>query len=125
MGLARRGFNRRSAAWSWPGNARPLRIRRLLLPGRAIMSVTGVRTGQAALRDVAWIAFNWLQLGFTLLWTAGWICLALPLRMASRCWAPGLLRGAGARLRVEGLDRVDWTQPLVLVCNHQSIIDAC
>lgn len=99
------------------------------------MSVTGVRTGQAALRDVAWIAFNWLQLGFTLLWTAGWICLALllrllrderlPLRMASRCWAPGLLRGAGARLRVEGLDRVDWTQPLVLVCNHQSIIDAC
>jgi 1-acyl-sn-glycerol-3-phosphate acyltransferase len=54
----------------------------------------------------AWAAFNALQLVFTLLWTAGWICVALlvllvarrralPLRMAARCWAPGLLRGSG------------------------------
>lgn len=99
------------------------------------MSVVGSRARPVALRRVAWIAFNALQLVFTLLWTAGWICLALllrlagarrlPLRMAARCWAPGLLGGAGARLQVEGLDGVDWAQPLVLVANHQSVIDAC
>ena len=99
------------------------------------MSVVGVRARPVALRRAAWIAFNALQLVFTLAWTAGWICLALlvrlvrderlPLRMASRCWAPGLLHGAGARLQVEGLERVDWSQPLVLVANHQSVIDAC
>lgn len=84
----------------------------------------------------AWRAFNALQFGFTLLWTAAWISVALalyavvrerhwPLRMAARCWAPGLLRGAGARLRVEGLENVDWSRPHVLVANHQSTIDIC
>lgn len=85
---------------------------------------------------LAWALFNTLQLLFTLLWTAGWICLALlvrllsggrhwPLRMASRCWAPGLLRGAGARLEVHGMERIDWSQPHVFVANHQSMIDIC
>lgn len=85
---------------------------------------------------LAWTVYNAAQLVFTLLWTAGWISLALlvrlvtggrhwPLRMASRCWAPGLLHGAGARLRVEGLERVDWSQPHVFVANHQSMIDVC
>jgi 1-acyl-sn-glycerol-3-phosphate acyltransferase len=135
VGSADRGFNRRVGAPIWQRPARTLKIPPLALPGRAIMSVVGMRTRPAALRAAAWLAFNCLQLGFTLAWTAGWICAALllrlvrderlPLRMASRCWAPGLLRGAGARLQVEGLERVDWTQPLVLVCNHQSIIDVC
>ena len=99
------------------------------------MSVVGLPMRGLGLRRAAWIAYNAVQLVFTLAWTAGWICLALllrlvrderlPLRMAARCWAPGLLGGAGARLQVEGLERVDWTQPLVLVCNHQSVIDAC
>ena len=99
------------------------------------MSVVGVRARPVALSRMAWLAFNALQLAFTLAWTAGWICLALlvrllrderlPLRMASRCWAPGLLHGAGARLQVEGREGVDWSQPLVLVANHQSIIDVC
>lgn len=85
---------------------------------------------------LAWALSNALQLLFTLLWTAGWICLALvvrlltggrhwPLRMASRCWAPGLLHGAGARLQVHGLARIDWSQPHVFVANHQSMIDIC
>ncbi|HEV2620627.1 MAG TPA: lysophospholipid acyltransferase family protein [Frateuria sp.] len=85
---------------------------------------------------LAWATFNTLQLLFTLLWTAGWICLALlvrvvtggrrwPLRMASRCWSPGLLHGAGARLEVHGLERVDWSRPHVFVANHQSMIDIC
>jgi 1-acyl-sn-glycerol-3-phosphate acyltransferase len=84
----------------------------------------------------AWTALNAVQFAFTLAWTAAWISLALlvhavlrdphwPLRMASRCWAPGLLAGAGARLRVEGLERVDWSRHHVFVANHQSTIDIC
>ncbi len=87
-------------------------------------------------RNLAWTAFNALQFAFTLAWTAAWIGVALalhavlrdrhwPLRMASRCWAPGLLRGAGARLRVSGLERVDWSRNHVFVANHQSTIDIC
>jgi len=93
------------------------------------------RSRSIPVRRGAWLAFNAVQLVFTLCWTAGWICLALfvrmalgqrvPLRMAARCWAPGLLGGAGARLVVEGAERVDWSRPHVLVANHQSIIDVC
>lgn len=90
----------------------------------------------SAARRLAWGAWNALGFVFTLLWTAGWISLALvvlavtgrsdwALRMASRGWAPGLLRAAGARLEIEGLERVDWAQPHLLVANHQSIIDIC
>lgn len=85
---------------------------------------------------LAWTVYNGAQRIFTLLWTAGWISLALlvrlvaggrhwPLRLASRCWAPGLLHGAGARLAVEGLERVDGSQPHVFVANHPSMIDVC
>jgi len=83
-----------------------------------------------------WTAFNAVQLAFTLLWTAGLILVALllyallrdrhwPLRMASRVWAPGLLGGAGARLEIEGLERVDWSRNHVFVANHASVIDIC
>jgi 1-acyl-sn-glycerol-3-phosphate acyltransferase len=85
---------------------------------------------------LAWSALNVLQLAFTLTWTAGWISLALllralgtapevVLRMAARCWAPGLVRGAGARLVVEGGRDIDWSRPHLLVSNHQSVIDIC
>jgi 1-acyl-sn-glycerol-3-phosphate acyltransferase len=85
----------------------------------------------------AWALWNIVQLVYTIAWTAGCITLALlvlllcggnrhvPLRMASRLWAPGLLLGAGAKLRVEGLERVDFSKPHVFVANHQSIIDIC
>lgn len=84
----------------------------------------------------AWTVINALQFALTLLWTAVWICLAFvvyvvmrdrhwPLRMAARCWAPGLLWIGGARLRVEGLDNVDWTRNHMFVANHQSTVDIC
>jgi 1-acyl-sn-glycerol-3-phosphate acyltransferase len=91
----------------------------------------------SAIGRAAWSAWNTLQLIYTIAWTAGCIMLALlvlllcggnrriPLRMASRLWAPGLLQGAGATLRVEGLERVDFSRPHVFVANHQSIIDVC
>ena len=100
------------------------------------MSVVGVPSRSLPLQRAGWAAFNALQLAFTLAWTAIGICLALlvrlatgsqhwPLRAAARIWAPGLMVGAGARLRVEGADTIDWSQPHVLVANHQSVIDVC
>jgi len=86
---------------------------------------------------LSWRIWNALQFAFTLAWTAGWITLALlvrpgsgprarlPLRMAARCWAPGLLWGAGARLQIHGQERIDWTRPCLFVANHQSVIDIC
>lgn len=96
-------------------------------------------TTSATRRDwtgLAWTACNAVQFAFMLVWTAVWITLALvvhavlrdrhwPLRMASSCWARALLGGAGARLEVEGLERVDWTRNHVFVANHESVIDIC
>ncbi|MFD0724843.1 lysophospholipid acyltransferase family protein [Lysobacter brunescens] len=80
--------------------------------------------------------YNVLQLLFTLAFTSAGIVAALlvllvtrsprlPLRMASRMWAPTLLAGAGARFSVEGAESVDWSKPRMIVANHQSIIDIC
>lgn len=84
-----------------------------------------------------WCAWNAVQLVYTIGWTAGCILLALlvlaltggrrriPLRMAARLWAPGLMAGAGATLQVEGIEHVDFSRPHIFVANHQSIIDIC
>ncbi|MGY4514773.1 lysophospholipid acyltransferase family protein [Lysobacter sp. HA18] len=84
----------------------------------------------------AWLAFNALQFAFTLAWTAAGITVALtvraitrstriPLRMAAWMWAPVLIRGAGARVDVRGVENVDWSKPCVLVATHESVIDIC
>jgi 1-acyl-sn-glycerol-3-phosphate acyltransferase len=80
-----------------------------------------------------WWALNALQLGVMVLVTVAGFPVALlvavlsgpgpALRLASWYWAPILLRGAGAKLIVEGADGVDWSRPQVLVANHQSMID--
>lgn len=83
-----------------------------------------------------WAVYNLLQLLFTLSFTSLGIVAALlvllvtrspriPLRMASRMWAPGLLAGAGATYSVEGAEAVDWSKPRMIVANHQSMIDIC
>ncbi|GAB2505781.1 lysophospholipid acyltransferase family protein [Lysobacter humi (ex Lee et al. 2017)] len=85
---------------------------------------------------MAWAVANAFQLAFTLVWTAGGICLALalrvllrdarvPLRMAARLWSPGLLIGARAKVVVEGADAIDWSKTYVLVATHESVIDIC
>lgn len=101
------------------------------------MAVVGISLLRSRWRNLGWGALNALQLICTVAWTAGCITLALlvlllcggnrriPLRMASRFWAPGLLTGAGATVRIEGLQRVDFSRPHVFVANHQSIIDIC
>lgn len=96
---------------------------------------TRIRPWTPAIR-LGWMLLNTLQLVFTLLWSILCISLALlvyavsgsqrgPLAMARRLWAPGLLLGAGARLRIEGADAIDWSAPYVVVANHQSMIDIC
>ncbi len=88
----------------------------------------------AVLSRVLWTVWNGVQLVYTLLWSAGCITLALlvyavtrrvslPLAMARRLWAPGLLRGAGARVEVEGRERLDLLRPFLFAANHQSVID--
>jgi 1-acyl-sn-glycerol-3-phosphate acyltransferase len=81
---------------------------------------------------LGWGLLNALQLLFTVAVTAAGFPVAMllrlggaraPLRMASWYWAPLLLGGAGARLEVEGADGIDWSRPVVLACNHQSMID--
>ncbi len=90
--------------------------------------------GEGLLLRLLWTPLNALQLLFTLLWSAGLISLALLVllvtrsrrvqqAMAQRLWAPGLLRGAGARLEVSGLEHVGASSPWFFVANHQSIID--
>src|SRR3546814_8310565 len=77
-------------------------------------------------RNFAWTAFNAVQFAFTLAWTAAWISAALlvhvvlrnrhwPLRMAARCWAPGLLWGAGARLQVRSEEHTSELQSLMRI----------
>lgn len=102
------------------------------------MSATSDRLilAEPRLVRLLWAPVNALQLLFTLAWTAGCISLALlvraltgsarvPLRMASRLWAPGLLAGAGAKLDIAGVERVDWSKPCIVVATHESIIDIC
>ncbi|WP_440222275.1 lysophospholipid acyltransferase family protein [Dokdonella sp. MW10] len=85
---------------------------------------------------LVWAVLNALQLLFTLAWTGVLIVIAYivrivtrgthwPLRMASRCWSPGLLTGAGVRFEVHGAEGIDWSRPHVFVANHQSMIDVC
>lgn len=68
---------------------------------------------------IGWVGLNALQALFTMLVTVAGFPIALllgllsgprlSLRMAAWYWAP-LLSGAGARLRVEGAERVDWSR---------------
>lgn len=111
------------------GGARPAAGGAAVLPARA-----AGRPLALGLPRFGWLLLNALQLVFTLLWSAFWISLALlvrgvtrgtslPLAMARRIWAPGLLTFAGARLEVEGLERIDFARPYFFVVNHQSQID--
>lgn len=49
--------------------------------------------------------------------------VAFTLSFARRYWAPSLLKIGNVKLDVRGLDNVDWTQPVVIVANHQSMVD--
>lgn len=80
-----------------------------------------------------WFVLNALQLVVLVVVTVAGFPVALllalvagpgrALRFASWCWAPILLKGAGATLVVEGTERVDWSRPCVLVANHASMFD--
>jgi 1-acyl-sn-glycerol-3-phosphate acyltransferase len=86
-----------------------------------------------ALSRWAWTLLNAVQLIFTLSWSAVCITLALlvrlltrstrvPLAMARRLWAPGLIHAAMARLEVDR-GTLPFDQPYFFVANHASIID--
>ncbi len=89
---------------------------------------------ESRLAALLWLPVNAVQGLYTALFTAVGISIALAITlvvrrpaaalwMARRVWAPGLLWGAGARLSVTGLERLDLARPALLVANHQSWID--
>jgi 1-acyl-sn-glycerol-3-phosphate acyltransferase len=75
-----------------------------------------------------------LRMLLVTLWSVAWISLALlgllltfqrglPLLMARRWWAPGVLALSGVRLNIRPLPAVTWAQPHIFVMNHQSMMD--
>src|SRR5687767_922958 len=67
-------------------------------------------------------------------WSAVWMTLAIvvtlvtlngeiALTMARRIWSPGILWIVRARVLLESLPEIDWTQPYIYVMNHQSTVD--
>jgi 1-acyl-sn-glycerol-3-phosphate acyltransferase len=46
-----------------------------------------------------------------------------PLQFAARCWGRALLRACGARVIVEGIERLERHRPAVVVANHSSNVD--
>lgn len=96
------------------------------------MSAVAMKSG----RKEGWTPFGASQFCFVMIWTAFWISLAMlmrwlsgsariPLRMGARLWAPGLIYGSGSSFKVEGAEAIDWSQPYLVVSNHQSMIDIC
>ena len=62
----------------------------------------------------------------TLVVIGGWIGGQVRKHACERCprrWSRLVLRCAGVRLRVSGVDAVDWSRPAILVANHQSWFD--
>jgi 1-acyl-sn-glycerol-3-phosphate acyltransferase len=81
-----------------------------------------------------WFLLNLFHALYTALWSAFWISCALvvrlltggtrvPLAMARRIWAPGLLWRSVMRVEVEGLERIDFSRPHIFAANHQSLLD--
>ncbi len=79
-------------------------------------------------------ALNGVWALHTASWSAFWIAAALvargvtrdtrvPLAMARRVWAPGLLRAGGMRVEVTGLERLDLSKSYFFAANHQSLLD--
>jgi len=97
------------------------------------MSATSLPARTTWPARIGWAGLNTMQAIYAMLVTVAGFPFALllallsgprlPLRMAAWYWSPLLFLGAGARLRVEGAECVDWSRPQVLVANHASMID--
>jgi len=94
------------------------------------------RHPEPLLATLLWRPVNLLQALFTVGWTAFWVSVALlvsvilrnrrlAMGLARWVWAPGLLWAGGARMRVEGIENVDFSAPHFFVANHQSLLDVC
>lgn len=62
----------------------------------------------------------------TLVVIGGWIGGRVSAYVCERCprrWSRLVLKCAGVRLRVSGINAVDWSKPAILVANHQSWFD--
>ncbi|HEV8582455.1 MAG TPA: lysophospholipid acyltransferase family protein [Thermoanaerobaculia bacterium] len=83
---------------------------------------------------ILWPLINAAQAVYTVVWSAGWITVALVvsalrrspapgLALARHVWGPGLLRAGGAQLQVEGREGLDPSRAYFFAANHQSWMD--
>lgn len=98
-------------------------------------SRSGLRVQLISVADNArWRLVNLLQGIFLASWTSSWVLVALAalaltwrpyfsLWLARYVWAPPLLKAAGARLDVRGLEKLDGVPSAIFMANHQSMID--
>jgi len=79
-------------------------------------------------------AINLTRFLACMVWSGVWITAALvillltwrpqiPLTMARTIWGPGILWLAGGTLECRLDEEIDWDQPHIFVCNHQSMLD--
>lgn len=98
------------------------------------VSATVRERRRPSLSGLAWPLINAFQAVLTALWCIGGISCGLMLRwltggpeatqtVARHYWAPFLIKAAGAKVEVVGLDRLPFDRPYVFVLNHRSILD--
>lgn len=86
------------------------------------------------LRALLWGVVNVLQVSFFLFWSFLWQSVSIllrfilwnqkvPLMVARYIWSPALLWTTRAPLRVEGIEKIDFSKPHIFVSNHQSTLD--
>lgn len=86
------------------------------------------------LKSIGWLLINTVQAVFFLAWSVAWMGAAVlwrlltgdaerALAMARWGYAPGCLKGTGARYLFDPLPDIDWKRPYVVVMNHESMLD--
>ncbi len=84
-------------------------------------------------KQVLWFEINLTQAIITMMWSCtliyGSMALSLlrkdedlPLRFASKIWAPFLLKGAGVRVKLYSAKKI-FSQPIFIASTHHSIMD--
>ncbi|MGD8539044.1 MAG: lysophospholipid acyltransferase family protein [Candidatus Aminicenantes bacterium] len=86
------------------------------------------------MKPLMWKLINMGQVTFFFFWSFLWQTIAICLRfltwsqapslwLARTVWAPPLLFITGSRVKVEGRDKIDFSEPHIFIFNHQSTLD--
>jgi 1-acyl-sn-glycerol-3-phosphate acyltransferase len=86
------------------------------------------------MKTLMWKLINIGQVTFFFLWSFLWQTIAILLRfltlsprlslwLARTVWAPTLIFITGSRVKIEGREKIDFSEPYIFVFNHQSTLD--